>query len=484
MMPRAAATKAPIRALLFLLLSMVAFGQTRLNVGGPLYTDSNGYTWLADTGCTGTVYSQSSAVSGTSDDTLYQTGRTGNNFSCEFAVAVPAFYYVTVRLAEYVSTYTSTNPRIFNIFVNGSAARTINTSTNCASQLSGCDFTFGPYAIYDANLVVSFSTVSQPAFVDAIQVTLASITGEATVTSLTVADPTSTQVRIRAGSAQPGVSAGEKELAIITKLDGTVLGFITQSGQFISTAFGVAHGCTETSGVVDCGTNNDVLIDRFGQFMGSAQKICWASTTSYKVDGSSENDTCLYRNTLMGLDMRASTSQTSLPCMNILSWRTDLLEHRKVATINCTADGVGKGAFVVYDGDSSAKGKVAMFGHETDTAAGIVFASGARIYSRSSTDINTAPGDDTCLERSPQGAEVGFWRAEACITTLGMEDYTPNGGFTGRAFVHDPVAAAKPTCNSAHRGWTWATKGGAGVADTFEVCNKDAADAYSWRALF
>jgi hypothetical protein len=42
----------------------------------------------------------------------------------------------------------------------------------------------------------------------------------------------------------------------------------------------------------------------------------------------------------------------------------------------------------------------------------------------------------------------------------------------------------KPTCDSARRGSIWYDQGGAGVADTFEVCAKQAAgDTYAWRAL-
>lgn len=43
---------------------------------------------------------------------------------------------------------------------------------------------------------------------------------------------------------------------------------------------------------------------------------------------------------------------------------------------------------------------------------------------------------------------------------------------------------SKPTCNSGNRGKVWYVAGGAGVADTFEVCKKDAADAYAWTALY
>lgn len=46
------------------------------------------------------------------------------------------------------------------------------------------------------------------------------------------------------------------------------------------------------------------------------------------------------------------------------------------------------------------------------------------------------------------------------------------------------TASTKPTCDSAARGQLFYVAGGAGVADTYEVCTKDNADAYAWRTIF
>lgn len=46
------------------------------------------------------------------------------------------------------------------------------------------------------------------------------------------------------------------------------------------------------------------------------------------------------------------------------------------------------------------------------------------------------------------------------------------------------VTGSKPTCDSGNRGTVWYVAGGAGVADTFELCRKDNADAYAWVSLF
>jgi|GEM_PF-2840037 len=44
-------------------------------------------------------------------------------------------------------------------------------------------------------------------------------------------------------------------------------------------------------------------------------------------------------------------------------------------------------------------------------------------------------------------------------------------------------SGTKPTCDSTIRGVLWRDQGGAGVADTFEVCAKNSSDTYAWYAL-
>jgi len=42
------------------------------------------------------------------------------------------------------------------------------------------------------------------------------------------------------------------------------------------------------------------------------------------------------------------------------------------------------------------------------------------------------------------------------------------------------TSGAQPTCDADHRGLMWNVEGGAGVADDFQVCQKDATDTYVW----
>ena len=57
----------------------------------------------------------------------------------------------------------------------------------------------------------------------------------------------------------------------------------------------------------------------------------------------------------------------------------------------------------------------------------------------------------------------------ACISAEG--GIRPNAG-----------GVARPTCGADFRGQIWYTPGGAGVADVWEKCHKDAADSYAWVA--
>ena len=45
------------------------------------------------------------------------------------------------------------------------------------------------------------------------------------------------------------------------------------------------------------------------------------------------------------------------------------------------------------------------------------------------------------------------------------------------------TSGSKPTCNAANRGLIWYTAGGAGVADTAEICAKSSSDSYAYRSI-
>jgi hypothetical protein len=72
----------------------------------------------------------------------------------------------------------------------------------------------------------------------------------------------------------------------------------------------------------------------------------------------------------------------------------------------------------------------------------------------------------------------GIANGGALILAGGANNST---GEPGAVTISD--GGTKPTCAAGIRGSIWYDAGGAGVADTFEVCAKAAADTYAWRVL-
>ena len=58
---------------------------------------------------------------------------------------------------------------------------------------------------------------------------------------------------------------------------------------------------------------------------------------------------------------------------------------------------------------------------------------------------------------------------------------TPPGG--GLSVGDTPANSPRPAASAAVRGTIWSTWGAAGVADTVEVCVKDASDNYAWKTV-
>jgi len=96
-----------------------ALSTIRVHSAGPVYTDSKGQTWAADTGYNGgNLWSNSSTVGGTTDSPLYQTCRWGV-FSYAFPVPNGA-YTVNLKFAEI--SRTAVGQRQFNVAINGAAS--------------------------------------------------------------------------------------------------------------------------------------------------------------------------------------------------------------------------------------------------------------------------------------------------------------------------------------------------------------------------
>lgn len=107
--------------------------------------------------------------------------------------------------------------------------------------------------------------------------------------------------------------------------------------------------------------------------------------------------------------------------------------------------------------------------HATDASGSDTAATSYRIAGGAAT--GNATGGAIVLMTSDAGA------SGSTLQTLSEKARIPTDGGVR---IADP--GTRPTCDSAHRGTIWYDAGGAGVADTFAVCGKSAADTYSWVA--
>lgn len=177
---------------------------------------------------------------------------------------------------------------------------------------------------------------------------------------------------------------------------------------------------------------------------------------------------------------------------------------------SATASGVGAQAF----GNNAAaafNASIALGGHSATTAANQLVIGGVN-STWAITDVyigdlvtNASPLGFTLNATGGSGSNV----AGAAVTIAGGKGtgdasgggvifQTSDAGASGSTLqtltekCRVPVEGGfqwtgngtKPTAGSAYRGMVWYTPGGAGVLDKFEICRKDAADAYAWVSLF
>ena len=74
--------------------------------------------------------------------------------------------------------------------------------------------------------------------------------------------------------------------------------------------------------------------------------------------------------------------------------------------------------------------------------------------------------------------------SRASANTLQVGDGSANSNGTILARIYTWANGTEGTCDATLRGQVVMVQGGAGVADTFRVCRKDAANAYAWTALY
>ncbi|HEY8767551.1 MAG TPA: malectin domain-containing carbohydrate-binding protein, partial [Dehalococcoidia bacterium] len=147
------------------------FNPIRIHAGGAAYTDKAGNLWSADTNFSGGgIFSTNSAISGTTDQALYQTERSAQNVGTfQYAFNVPnGTYTVTLKFAEIY--WTSAGQRVFNVSAIGQAVLSNFDILALTSPMTALDRSF-VVTVANGSLVLAFSSVTDNAKVAAIQVT-------------------------------------------------------------------------------------------------------------------------------------------------------------------------------------------------------------------------------------------------------------------------------------------------------------------------
>ena len=138
----------------------------RVNGGGPAYTGGDGRAWQADTGFSGgQTATVASAISGTSDQTLYQSERYGN-FSYSFS-RPNGTYTVTLKFAEIY--WSSAGQRVFNVAINGQQVLSNFDILASVPKNTALDKTFTA-SVTNGTLTITFTTIRDNAKISAIEV--------------------------------------------------------------------------------------------------------------------------------------------------------------------------------------------------------------------------------------------------------------------------------------------------------------------------
>jgi len=142
-----------------------------VNCGGSAYTSSDGIAYAADTGYTGgSTYTNTASISGTTDDTLYQSERYGN---CSYAATVPnGNYLVTLYFAE--TYHTAAGSRSFNVIMEGNEV--ISDLDIYAEAGGNAAYITETYVtVNDGQINIEFATNVENAKINAINVATAGL---------------------------------------------------------------------------------------------------------------------------------------------------------------------------------------------------------------------------------------------------------------------------------------------------------------------
>ncbi len=145
----------------------------RLNVGGPAFTDSQGFLWLADDGIycgSGAVKSVANPIAGTDDDALYRDAR----YSAAIVCTIPLpnhLYQVEFKFAELY--WTVAGRRLFDVYLeNALAIDNLDILGSAGGAFTALDL-FRYVNVADGALTIRFEALpdKDTALINALRVT-------------------------------------------------------------------------------------------------------------------------------------------------------------------------------------------------------------------------------------------------------------------------------------------------------------------------
>ncbi len=146
----------------------------RLNTGGSTYVDGSGNTWVSDNPYrnTGSNYSVSAPIAGTTEDTLYQSERYDGSSAPELIYTLPldpGEYTVRLHFAEIFSGAASVGARVFNVNVEGNPfLQNFDIFATAGFQTATIQET--TVQVNDGNLNIEFVHVTENPKISAIEV--------------------------------------------------------------------------------------------------------------------------------------------------------------------------------------------------------------------------------------------------------------------------------------------------------------------------
>ncbi len=120
------------------------------------------------------------------------------------------------------------------------------------------------------------------------------------------------------------------------------------------------------------------------------------------------------------------------------------------------------------------------------TTISSAFAQSAGVYAEAAVDHTSTnhPGNLFFATVSPNQAVADPKMVILAAGNVGIGTVAPAQKLEVNGGIRMNTATAIPTCSTTTRATIWLTKGAGGVADTLQVCTKDASENYAWHPLF